>query len=297
MGLPRSSHRTSGRQRIWEARKPLIPSVRRENSAGRLLQDFINIQREEFKRLGVMGEWDNPYLTMSYDYEATIAREFGRFVGKGSVYRGKKPVYWCASCETALAEAEVEYEDHKSPSITVKFPALSDFGERFPALKGKKVYVLIWTTTPWTIPANLAIAFHPDYHLCGRGSGRGGLDSGRSPSRTGHGPGGKEANTRSWPNFPARRSRDSRSAIPSSTGNPFSSWPITSLWTQGPGPCTPLPATGRKTTSRASSTTFPFTLRWMTRAVSLRDVQFFAGQYRLRRQRSRHPETRGGGRL
>jgi len=75
---------------------------------------------------------------MSYDYEATIAREFGRFVGRGSVYRGKKPVYWCAVCQTALAEAEVEYEDHKSPSITVKFPAVSDFGERFPALKNKE---------------------------------------------------------------------------------------------------------------------------------------------------------------
>jgi isoleucyl-tRNA synthetase len=124
---------------------------------------FLDIQRQEFKRLGVMGEWDNPYQTMSFDYEATIVREFGRFVGKGSVYRGKKPVYWCASCETALAEAEVEYEDHTSPSITVKFEALSDFSERLPALKGKKVYVLIWTTTPWTIPANLAIAFHPDY--------------------------------------------------------------------------------------------------------------------------------------
>ena len=125
--------------------------------------EYLNIQREEFKRLGVMGEWENPYQTMSYDYEATIAREFGRFVGKGSVYKGKKPVYWCASCETALAEAEVEYDDHESPSIYVKFPAISDFGERFPALKGKKVFVLIWTTTPWTIPANLAIAFHPDY--------------------------------------------------------------------------------------------------------------------------------------
>jgi len=125
--------------------------------------NFLDIQRREFKRLGVMGEWENPYLTMSYDYEATIAREFGRFVGKGSVYRGKKPVYWCASCETALAEAEVEYEDHTSPSITVKFAALSDFSEKFPALKGKKVFVLIWTTTPWTIPANLAIAFHPDF--------------------------------------------------------------------------------------------------------------------------------------
>ncbi|MBM4332432.1 MAG: isoleucine--tRNA ligase [Deltaproteobacteria bacterium] len=125
--------------------------------------NFVNIQREEFKRLGTMGEWENPYLTMSYDYEATIAREFGRFVGKGSVYRGKKPVYWCASCETALAEAEVEYEDHTSPSITVKFAAVSDFSNIFPALRGKKVFVLIWTTTPWTVPANLAIAFHPDH--------------------------------------------------------------------------------------------------------------------------------------
>ena len=124
--------------------------------------NFLDIQRLEFKRLGVMGEWDNTYLTMSYDYEATIAREFGRFVGNCSVYRGKKPVYWCASCETALAEAEVEYEDHTSPSITVKFAALSDFSKIFPALRGKNVFVLIWTTTPWTIPANLAIAFHPD---------------------------------------------------------------------------------------------------------------------------------------
>jgi isoleucyl-tRNA synthetase len=128
---------------------------------------YLDIQRQEFKRLGVMGEWDNPYQTMSYDYEATIAREFGRFVGKGSVYRGKKPVYWCASCETALAEAEVGYEEHTSPSITVKFEALSDFGERFPALRGRKIYVLIWTTTPWTLLANLAIAFHPDYSYVG----------------------------------------------------------------------------------------------------------------------------------
>ncbi len=124
---------------------------------------FLNIQREEFKRLGVLGEWELPYLTMSYDYEATIAREFGKFVGKGSVYRGKKPIHWCYHCKTALAEAEVEYEDRTSPSIYVKFPARSDFGERLGFLKGKKVSIVIWTTTPWTIPANLAIAFHPDF--------------------------------------------------------------------------------------------------------------------------------------
>jgi isoleucyl-tRNA synthetase len=126
-------------------------------------EKFLNIQREEFKRLGVLGQWEDPYLTMSYDYEATIAREFGKFVGKGSVYKGKKPIHWCYHCKTALAEAEVEYEDHKSPSIFVKFPALSDFGERFEFLKGKRVSVIIWTTTPWTILANLAIAFHPEF--------------------------------------------------------------------------------------------------------------------------------------
>jgi len=126
-------------------------------------EKFINIQREEFKRLGVLGEWENPYLTMNYAYEAVIVREFGRFALQGSVYKSKKPIYWCTSCKTALAEAEVEYEPHTSPSIYVAFPLISDLSETYPALKGKKVSVLIWTTTPWTIPANLALAFHPDY--------------------------------------------------------------------------------------------------------------------------------------
>jgi isoleucyl-tRNA synthetase len=123
---------------------------------------FIDVQREEFKRLGVFGEWDDPYLTMRYRYQATIVRELGKFFSGGSVYRGKKPVYWCASCVTALAEAEVEYMDVPSPSIYVRFAAKDDFSERIPEVKGKNVYVVIWTTTPWTIPANLAIAVHPD---------------------------------------------------------------------------------------------------------------------------------------
>ncbi len=126
-------------------------------------EKFIDIQREEFKRLGVLGEWENPYLTMNYAYEAVIIREFGRFALQGSVYKSKKPIYWCTSCKTALAEAEVEYEPHTSPSIFVAFPLISDLTAAYPALKGKKVSVLIWTTTPWTIPANLALAFHPDY--------------------------------------------------------------------------------------------------------------------------------------
>ena len=124
---------------------------------------YVGIQREQFKRLGVFGEWENPYLTMTYDYEATTVAEFGRLYLSGSVYKGKKPVYWCASCKTALAEAEVEYQDHTTPSIYVKFPLNSDIASRLPKLAGEKVSVVIWTTTPWTIPANLAIAFHAEF--------------------------------------------------------------------------------------------------------------------------------------
>ncbi|NWF92885.1 MAG: isoleucine--tRNA ligase [Syntrophaceae bacterium] len=124
---------------------------------------YVAIQREEFKRLGVFGEWENPYLTMNFPYQATIVREFGKFLLDGSVYKGKKPVHWCPTCKTALAEAEVKYEDHRSPSIYVKFKMISEIENNFPSLKGKPVFVIIWTTTPWTIPANLAIALHPDF--------------------------------------------------------------------------------------------------------------------------------------
>jgi len=124
---------------------------------------FIDIQREEFKRLGIFGEWDNPYLTMNYKYEATIVREFGKFALNGSLLKSKKPVYWCNSCSTALAEAEVEYEDDTSTSIFVRFPFISDLSQSYPELAGKDVCIAIWTTTPWTIPANLAVALHPDF--------------------------------------------------------------------------------------------------------------------------------------
>jgi len=127
---------------------------------------FVDVQREQFKRLGVMGDWSDPYLTMDYRYQAAIVRALGRFVERGMVYKGKKPVHWCIHCRTALAEAEVEYENHTSPSIYVEFP-LSDaggdaLGARVPELAGRKVSALIWTTTPWTIPSNLALAFHPE---------------------------------------------------------------------------------------------------------------------------------------
>ncbi len=132
-------------------------------------EKFFKIQREEFQRLGVLGDWSHPYLTMTPDYEAAVLREFGKFVKAGGVYKGKKPVLWCPIDETALAEAEVEYEDHTSPSIYVKFPVVDPpdklagkFDIKFsPGVE--KVSIVIWTTTPWTLPANQAVCLHPDF--------------------------------------------------------------------------------------------------------------------------------------
>ncbi|HEV8702901.1 MAG TPA: isoleucine--tRNA ligase [Candidatus Polarisedimenticolia bacterium] len=126
-------------------------------------EKYVGIQREEFRRLGVFGEWARPYLTMDPVYEGTIVDQIARFVENGNIYRDKRSVHWCPRCATALAEAEVEYEDHASPSIYVRFPLLTGPLEaRFPALAGRRVSILIWTTTPWTLPANVAIALHPD---------------------------------------------------------------------------------------------------------------------------------------
>src|SRR5438270_3021616 len=128
---------------------------------------YIGVMNKEFQRLLVVGDWDHLYLTMDFKYQAAIARSLGKFVEQGLVYKGKKPVHWCIHCRTALAEAEVEYADHSSPSIYVEFPLSPDdageLGRRVPALAGKNVSVLIWTTTPWTIPSNLAVAFHPEF--------------------------------------------------------------------------------------------------------------------------------------
>jgi isoleucyl-tRNA synthetase len=126
-------------------------------------ENALKSQTRDFKRLGILGEWDNPYLTMSNHYEAETARMFGRFVERGWVYKGARPVYWCLKDQTALAEAEVEYHQHTSPSVYVKFPLQSDPAAIDPALAGRKVFVVIWTTTPWTLPANLGIAVHPDF--------------------------------------------------------------------------------------------------------------------------------------
>ncbi len=123
---------------------------------------FVDVQRSDFKRLGVIGDWDSPYLTTDHAYEATEVRELAKFVRSGELYRGKKPVHWCASCRTALAEAEVEYRDVSSRSIYVSFPLVPPLPEPLRAFEGTPIAAAIWTTTPWTLPANLAIAVHPE---------------------------------------------------------------------------------------------------------------------------------------
>jgi len=120
---------------------------------------YVDIQREQFKRLGVRGDWDNPYITLNPEFEAVQIKVFGEMARKGYIYKGLKPVYWCGSCETALAEAEVEYGDKGSPSIYVKFPVKDGKG-----VVPEDAFVIIWTTTPWTLPANTGIALHPDFY-------------------------------------------------------------------------------------------------------------------------------------
>jgi isoleucyl-tRNA synthetase len=126
-------------------------------------QKYIDLQTTQFERIGCLGRWNAPYKTMSRDYEARTLEAFYGFLEKGFVYRGLKPVYWCIHDRTALAEAEVEYEEHTSPSVYVRYRLTSDASAIDPALKGKQVSTIIWTTTPWTLPASMAVAFHPDF--------------------------------------------------------------------------------------------------------------------------------------
>ncbi|MFH1128631.1 MAG: isoleucine--tRNA ligase [Candidatus Omnitrophota bacterium] len=134
-----------------------IPQIEFRKKAHEYAMRYVLTQKEQFRRLGVFGDWENPYLTLSHDYEESIVSSFNELVKKGYIYRGLKPVNWCYRCETALAEAEVEYEDHVSPSIYVKFKLeeTKDYRENS--------YLVIWTTTPWTLLANVAVAVHPDF--------------------------------------------------------------------------------------------------------------------------------------
>ncbi len=145
-------------------KKHITPSKMEMRKACReYASEWVDKQRTQFERLGGMGEWDNPYLTMNYQYEATIVKVFGELAKQGFIYRGLKPIHWCIYDETALAEAEYEYADHQSPYIYVRFPLLEDPNGLFEGQSNGHSYTIIWTTTPWTIPANLAVAVHPDY--------------------------------------------------------------------------------------------------------------------------------------
>ncbi len=146
------------------AKNKRVPPLTLRRLCREYAEKYLDIQRNEFKRLGVFGTWSEPYLTMHPAYEAATARELGRFMEKDQVIRGKKPIYWCMDCQTALAEAEVEYAMHTSPSIYVSFP-LDDpkLQGIFPASQPHRTFALIWTTTPWTLPGNQAVALHPDF--------------------------------------------------------------------------------------------------------------------------------------
>jgi len=146
--------------------KDQISQIEFRKKAKDYAQKYVDIQKEEFIRLGVFGDWENPYLTMLPEYEKNIVETLKKLVEEGYIIKRKKPVYWCISCETSLAEAEVEYEDKVSDSIYVKFPILKfkkDFNsELIKDIPKEKIFILIWTTTPWTLPANFALAIKPD---------------------------------------------------------------------------------------------------------------------------------------
>ncbi len=144
------------------SKKETTPVLEKRKLCREYAERFVSIQRDEFKRLGVLGDWDDPYITMNYAYEASIVKEFHKFVRSGSVYKGKKPVHWCPTCVTALAEAEVEHADKVSPSIYVKFQIVDASGKLEIDQDGG-TYFVIWTTTPWTIPANMALTLHPEF--------------------------------------------------------------------------------------------------------------------------------------
>jgi len=148
------------KQNKLDRKKMSIPEFR--NACRDFAAKFVDIQRDQFKRLGVLGEWDKPYLTMSPEFEAEEVKVFGKMYEKGYIYRGKKPVYWCCHDETALAEAEIEYADDSCKSIYVKFKVTDDLGKLSPYTELDNTYFVIWTTTTWTIPGNLAICLNAE---------------------------------------------------------------------------------------------------------------------------------------
>ncbi len=150
-----------------------MPAVSVRRACREYAQKYVDLQRSQFERIGVFGRWNDPYLTMSFEYEARIVETFYEFFEQGFVYKGLKPVFWCIHDQTALAEAEVEYETHTSPSVYVRYRLISDASLLDGALAGREVYSIIWTTTPWTLPASQAIAFNPEMEYVAVSAGLG----------------------------------------------------------------------------------------------------------------------------
>src|SRR6516165_2553587 len=163
--IEEENYRSKGKQKPDLSDPAAMIAFRRECRA--YAERWLNVQRDEFKRLGVTGDWDHPYTTMAYSAEAAIAAELMKFAANGTLYRGSKPVMWSVVEKTALAEAEVEYQDHTSDTVWVKFPLLRQrkgalaMGRRLEAGPASNASVVIWTTTPWTIPGNRAICYSP----------------------------------------------------------------------------------------------------------------------------------------
>ena len=229
-------------------------------------EKFLDLQRSQFKRIGVFGRFDQPYSTMTPQYEAAVLDILYRFLENDFVYKGLRSVYWCVFDETALAEAEVEYENHTSPTVWVKYPFAGDPASLDAALKGKKVSTIIWTTTPWTLPASMAVAFHPDEEYVA-------LETGDEVYIVGArlaGDGARE----DWTAIGARdrplpRPQAGICRVPASvSGSQRSSacWPITSPWTKAPAWCIPLPRTAPKTSSPARNTRSIPPATWIKRA-------------------------------
>ena len=139
-----------------------MPAVSVRRACREYAQKYVDLQSSQFQRIGIFGRWSNPYKTMSFEYEASILETFYAFFEQDFVYKGLKPVFWCIHDQTALAEAEVEYEQHTSPSVYIRYKLTSDPAAIHPTLAGRNVYTIIWTTTPWTIPASQAVAFNPE---------------------------------------------------------------------------------------------------------------------------------------
>jgi isoleucyl-tRNA synthetase len=218
---------------------------------------YIDIQRAQFKRLGVLGDWENPYLTLNKEYEADELRLFADIVAKGFVYRGKKPVYWSIPCRTALAEAEVEYHDHVSQSVFVKFPVVGQ----------PKTFIVIWTTTPWTLPANLAVAYNKNFNTSSKSARKLHFFRGLAAA---------VAEKCGWTNytkrpFPDENSRSCNTSIRSAIAPAKLSPPILSPATPARASFTSRPATVWTTTISAAKTACRFIRRWMTTALCLHE--------------------------